>query len=152
MNRVKITSGIILAATAVLLPTPSPAHEGATGVVKERMDTMTQAGKAMKDAGERIRAGHDLSAIKQDAQTIATVAAGTARQFPAGSDQHPTDAKPEIWTHWDDFAARAQALEQESALLETVAGTGNADTIGRQLHIVGRICADCHDLYRAKRQ
>jgi cytochrome c556 len=151
MNRMKITAGIILAATA-LLPSPSPAHEGATGVVKERMDAMTQAGKAVKDAGERIRAGHDLSAIKQDAQVIATVTAGIGNQFPAGSDQHPTDAKPEIWTHWDDFAARAQALERESAVLENVADTGDTGAVGRQFHTVGRICADCHDLYRVKRQ
>jgi cytochrome c556 len=151
MNRMNVPAGVLAAAIA-LLPPQSPAHEGATGVVKERMDAMTQAGKAMKDAGEHIRAGHDLSAIKQDAQAIATVAAGIGRQFPAGSDQHPTDAKPEIWTHWDDFAARADTLERESAVLEKLADTGDAGAVGRQFHTVGRICADCHDLYRVKRQ
>jgi cytochrome c556 len=151
MKRMKIPAGVLAAAIA-LLPPQSPAHEGATGIVKERMDAMTQAGKAMKDTGEHIRAGHDLSAIKRAAQAIATVAAGIGRQFPAGSDQHPTDAKPEIWTHWDDFAARADTLERESAVLEKLADTGDAGAVGRQFHTVGRICADCHDLYRVKRQ
>jgi len=121
------------------------------GIVKERMDDMTGAGKAMKDAGERIRSGRSLATIKDDARTIAAVASRIGSLFPPGSDQRPTDAKPEIWMHWDDFSARAQALERESASFVTAADAGDPDAIARQFRTVGRACADCHDQYRIKK-
>jgi cytochrome c556 len=151
MNRTKITVGLFVTAIA-LSPSASPAHEGATGVVKERMDAMTQAGKAMKDAGERIRSNRDPAAVKDDALAVAAVASRIAAQFPAGSDTHPSDARPEIWTHWVDFAARAQALERESRNLAAAADTSNLGATAGQFQAVGRVCTGCHDAYRVKRE
>jgi cytochrome c556 len=142
---------IIVACAFALVPSLSPAHEGAIGIVKERMDAMTEAGKAMKDAGERIRANRSLSGVKDDARTVAAVASRIDSLFPPGSDQRPTDAKPDIWTHWDDFSARAQALERESARFVTDADAGDPGAIASQFRTVGRACADCHDQYRVKK-
>lgn len=97
----KIAAGVI-AGMAAWLAVAAHAHEGATGIVKERMDAMTESGKAMKAATESIRANRDLASIKGDALAISATAARIAALFPPGSDQKPTDAKPEIWTHWDD--------------------------------------------------
>ena len=145
-----MVAGLVAAATA-LSPSVSPAHEGATGIVKERMDAMTQAGKAMKEAGERIKAKRDLPAIKDDARIVTEVAGRIAGEFPPGSDQNPTDAKPEIWAHWDDFAARAGALQREGDVLEAAVGSGDPGVIAGQYRAVGRVCHDCHELYRIKR-
>jgi cytochrome c556 len=150
MGREHIVAGLVAAATA-LSPSVSPAHEGATGIVKERMDAMTQAGKAMKDAGERIKAKRDLPAIRDNARTVSEVAARIASEFPPGSDQHPTDAKPEIWAHWDDFAARAGALGREGDALAAAVDSGDPGATASQFRTVGRVCRDCHDLYRIKR-
>jgi len=142
---------MIVAGALALIPMVSPAHEGAMGIVKERMDAMTEAGQAMKDAGERVRSGRNLAAIKDDARAIAAVASRIASLFPPGSDQRPTEARPEIWTRWDDFTARAQALERESAGFVTNADTGDPDAIARQFRTVGRACTECHDQYRIKK-
>jgi cytochrome c556 len=150
MDRKVIVMRLVAAAIA-LSSSVSPAHEGATGIVKERMDAMTQAGKAMKEAGERIKAKRDLPAIKDDARTVTEVAARIVHEFPRGSDQHPTDAKPEIWARWDDFAARAGALEREGDALAAAVDSGDPGAIARQFRTVGRVCGDCHDLYRIKR-
>ena len=151
MDRVNITAGS-LAAVVALSPSQSPAHEGATGIVKERMDAMTEAGKAMKDAGERIRSKGDLAGVKDDALAVAVVAAKIGAQFPVGSDRHPTDARPEIWTHWDDFNARAQALERESRSLAAAVDAGDPGAIARRFQAVGHACANCHEAYRFKRE
>jgi cytochrome c556 len=144
---------IVMAAAAAfaLLTHTSSAHEGAVGIVKERMDAMTEAGKAMKEAGERIRANRDLAGIKDDAEIVAAMAARIGRQFPPGSDQRPTDARPEIWAHWVDFSERAWTLERESAALATAADTGDPGAVGKQFRTVARACSDCHDQYRVKR-
>jgi len=146
MNRMIFVAGVL-----TLIPLISPAHEGAMGIVKDRMDAMTEAGRAMKDAGERIRSGRSLAEVKDDARTIAAVASRIASLFPPGSDQRPTEARPEIWTRWDDFTARAQALERESAGFVTDAGAGDRDAIAGRFRTVGRACADCHDQYRIKK-
>lgn len=151
MNRMKIAAGLL--ATGLALPlSQSHAHEGATGVVKERMDAMTEAGKAMKDAGEHIRSNRSVAAVRDDALAVAAVATKIGAQFPAGSDKPPTDAKPEIWVRWDDFTARAQTLERESLGLAAAVDAGDASGIARQFQVVGRACAGCHETYRFKRQ
>jgi cytochrome c556 len=139
-----------LIAALIVLPAISLAHEGATGIVKERMDAMTQAGKAVKSISEHIQANRNLGSIKDDALTIEANAGRIPSWFPPGSDQKPTDAKPEIWSHWDDFTARAAQLKDESAKLAAAAETGDPGAIGTQFRAVGRVCSGCHDQYRAK--
>ena len=39
--------------------------------------------------------------------------ARSQREFPPGSIQSPTAAKPVIWQQWDDFAEKAKKLETE---------------------------------------
>ena len=50
------------------------AHDHATGVVKERMEMMENMAKRMKAIRERIDRKRDLSAIKTDAEEIASLA------------------------------------------------------------------------------
>jgi cytochrome c556 len=141
----------LIVGVAVTARANALAHEGATGIVKERMDAMTESGKAMKAATESIRANRDLASIKDRALAISATAARIAALFPPGSDQKPTDAKPEIWSHWDDFTARAGELKDESAKLAVAVDTGDPGLIGAQFRVVGKVCAGCHDLYRVKR-
>lgn len=89
------------------------AHSGATGVVKERMDAM----KGMQEAVKTItpmfsgQANYDAAAVRSAAAEIAGHAgAAMTSTFPEGTTGHPSEARPEIWTDWDDFQALANQL------------------------------------------
>jgi len=135
-------------ATFAALP-PIAAHEGASGVVKERMDAMKSMGKAVKAMSERAKSGRDLTAIRPDAQAIRRLAANIAALFPAGSTQHPTQAKAAIWQNWADFESRAKATESESEKLASI-DARDAKAISAQLRALSQACSGCHERYRAK--
>src|SRR5215813_14829648 len=111
--KVCLAAGIAIGALAI----SAAAHEGATGVVKERMDAMEDMAKAMKAINQRVKANRDLPSIKADARAIQELAGKITSVFPPGSSQHPSAAKTLIWQKWSDFEARARALAAESGKL-----------------------------------
>lgn len=70
------------------------------------------------------------------------------KQITAGA----TDAKPEIWQNWEDFTAKAKALEKASAKLSTVAASGDMKAIMPQVKALGDSCKACHDSYRKPKE
>lgn len=125
------------------------AHEGATGVIKERMDAMESMAKALKAIAQRVKANRDLDAIKADAQTIHALAGKMTSLFPPGSHQHPSEAKPAIWERWPDFETKARTLAADSERLAQV-DPKDARSVGAQARAVSQACGSCHELYRAK--
>ena len=93
------------------------AHEGATGVVKERMDLMKGQAKQMKligdmakgkkkfDAAKAAAAAHDLGATTKKIPEL----------FPEGSNKHPSEALDAVWKEWDRFKGDAHDAEACSA-------------------------------------
>lgn len=129
---------------------PSSAHEHATGVVKERMEVMTDMAKRNRAISQRLRNKRDLAAIKADAETIATHAVHMTHLFPAGSTQSPTQARKALWDNWPDFEGKAKALETAGkALAETNAG--DVAALNRAAAAMTRTCAGCHEKYRAQK-
>ena len=92
---------------ALFISQPSLAHNGATGIVKERMDLMDRLKVAMKSLATIYRGGqvYDAQQVREAATVIEQHSAATmARLFPEGSMQQPSTAKANIWQQWDDFA------------------------------------------------
>ena len=109
-----ISKKIVAPAIAVLvLAVPARSHDHATGVVKERMDMMEEMAKRMKVIRARIDTKTSLSAIREDAGSIASHAPHLVHLFPPESTQKPTDAKSAIWHNWPDFERKAAVLEAE---------------------------------------
>lgn len=55
------------------------------------------------------------------------------------------EVKPEIWANWDDFAAKAKALEDAATALDT----SSVESIGAGLGAIGGTCQACHQAYKA---
>jgi cytochrome c556 len=126
-----------LVVTSASLALAHEGHDHATGVVKERMVLMTTMGERLLAISKRLRAN-------QLAQKI-------TRQFPAGSTQCPTAAKPLIWQQLADFNAKAKALETESEkLINTDATDGPA--LRAQFRAVAFACDGCHESYRVTKE
>jgi cytochrome c556 len=127
------------------------AHEHATGIVKERMDGMKVMAKSMKTIGQRIKAGRDLGTIPADAKAMLPTASKIAEWFPADSNQHPSEAKPDIWKNWPDFETKAHALEAELSKLGAIDPRDSKALIA-QVRAITRTCSACHEFYREEKK
>jgi cytochrome c556 len=142
---------MLTALFAAFIPSQLPAHEGAKGIVKERMDGMASMAKAMKSIAQKLKSKRDLELIRNEARSIQEAAAKMPALFPSGTDGDPSAAKPTIWTKWTDFEAKAQELATESAKL-VEGDTRDAKALTSQVVRVSQTCSSCHDTYRAKHQ
>jgi cytochrome c556 len=133
------------------LATAAIAHEGATGVAKERMDLMGEMSQSLKSISKRLNANRDLPAIAGDADRIAQAAPGIPNLFPPGSGKGITDAKPVIWQQWDEFVGDQKKLVEETKKLSSLAASGDARAIADQYRTVAKACVACHDTFRRGR-
>src|SRR5262249_34494239 len=122
-------------------------HEHATGVVRKRMELMTDMGKRLLVISKRLRANKELDRIGPDARAIHELASKITKEFPPGSTQFPTAAKSVIWHQWKDFTEKATKLETElENLSKTSASDG--DALRAQFRAVAYACDGCHETYR----
>lgn len=103
------------------------AHNGATGVVLERMNGMV----AMRDTMGALTpimqglAPYDADAVAAGGEAIAMHAGATMLAlFPDGSAVGATYARPEIWSEWAEFARFAEALRDDGKALAAAAENG----------------------------
>ena len=141
---------LVLATVFVAIATGVLAHEGhdhATGVVRERMELMTDMGHRLVAMSKRLRANAELNRIPDDARAIHDLAVKIPALFPPGSTQYPTAAKTELWLNPDDFKEKAKSLETEAdKLVRTSTADGKA--LRDQFRTVAFACDGCHDKYR----
>jgi cytochrome c556 len=130
------------------------AHEGATGVVKERMDLMKQQKKHMKAIGEMAKGKTPFDAAKAEAaaRELEATAKKIHELFPEGSGGHPSEAKEAIWSNWDEFASDADALAASAeALATSLQGEDDPDWKAA-FQKVTDACKSCHESFRAEKK
>lgn len=103
------------------------AHNGATGVVMDRMMGMT----AMKDIMASLapmmqgEAPFEVRTVQEGAaRIIAHSGDSMNRLFPEDSLQPASFAKPELWEEWEDFEALSEQLKTYALGLATAAPNG----------------------------
>jgi len=137
----------IVAAAIVSAALAHEGHEHATGVVRERMELMTDMGKRLLAISKRLRAKKDFDSIGPDAGAIEQLASKVTSQFPPGSTQSPTAAKPVVWQQWNDFIEKAKKLQAEAEKLAKI-NLSDANALRSQFRAVGYACDACHETYR----
>ena len=114
-----------------------------------RHKAMTGLAHSMKAISQTLKSG---AAIDDDtgrhAAAIAETSARMLALFPQGSGGHHGRAKPEIWSDWAGFAAKAEDMEAAADDLVDAVGIGDPAAVGAALKAVGATCGGCHDLYR----
>jgi len=144
----------IIAAVGFVLSYAALAHEGhehATGVVRERMELMTDMGKRLLAISKRLRANKELDRIAPDARAIKEGSSKITAEFPPGSTQFPTAAKPVVWQQWDDFSEKAKKLQIEVEKLSTTSPS-DGDALRMQFRAVAFACDGCHETYRVPKE
>lgn len=122
LDRKYLWAGVLTSLGAAAL-----AHNGATGVVMDRMMGMT----AMKDVMASLapmmqgQKPYEVATVQENAAKIlAHSGENLVRLFPEGSLQPSSFAKPDIWEEWEDFEALSKQLETYAMGLATAAPNG----------------------------
>jgi len=129
------------------------AHEGATGVVKERMRMMKSMAEATKGTAEMLKGKIPMEAtwIAGKAEAIAHDATKMVGLFPNGSLKHPSEALPAIWQESTRFRALATQLEANAKVLSSASMNGDKSAILSAFSKVAKTCKSCHSDFRKKK-
>ncbi len=103
------------------------AHNGATGVVMERMMGMSAMKTIMGDLAPMMQGAvsYDGIAVQEAAFALQAHAGETMTGlFPQGDIPAASYAKPEIWTDWERFATLSEELQRYSKGLALAAANG----------------------------
>lgn len=117
-------AAVALAAVTGAGASTAIAHGGASGVVKERMESMRALGDAMKDLTAMMRGQQDYYAdrVRTLAGTIDSHSGeALTKLFPKDSLDHPSEALPAIWSDWDRFSALSDQLSTYAQALAAAA-------------------------------
>lgn len=147
-----IVAGI---AASVVLSAQVIAHEGAMGIVKERMDYMKALGDNTKPLGAMFKGevAYDQATAREHAAHLAEAAPQMLALFPEGSNDDPSEALPVIWEQWEDFQVKVADFETTSAaLLETLDAGGDEGQVRAAFARMGKTCGNCHEVYREEKE
>ncbi len=112
-----------------------------------RAKLMATVGMNTKVLGDMAsgKTGFDAAAAADAKAALSGAAGEIAAVFQNQGGEDPADeAKPEIWTNWDDFISKATALKT------AVDGADVASLEGVKAGMsgIGGACKDCHTTYR----
>ncbi len=161
-RQMKLLSLSITAAACTLITLTAFSHSGATGVVKERMDAMSNMADATKRVADMYKGKSEFNE-----QAIADAISSYLRHgdemrtlFPdtknsrAGSD---TEALPQIWATPEKFTEQIDAFVDASKTLNTLFNaSANIDAANKQLKkqffVTTKTCSNCHKLFRKPKE
>ena len=95
-----------------------------------------------KSAFDAAAAGAAKTALVEASAKIAETFKEPGAADPASS------AKPEIWTNWEEFLKKADALNAAATAMDLA----SAETIGAGMGGLGGACKDCHTTFRVMKQ
>ena len=131
------------------------AHSGAMGIVKERMDAMTEISRNVKTVGQMLKgtAAYNPGEIERAAKAISAHAGDAMTElFPEGSLDPPTEASPEIWAQWPEFSMFAGRLQSSARTLQDLAAQGaEQKNVAAAFGKVAATCKSCHEAFRIKK-
>lgn len=111
-----------------------------------RGTTMGAIGGAMKVLGGMAggQVAYDAAAAEAAKAALVAAAASIPVVFEPNTTDAASEAKPDVWTNWDDFAAKAKVLNDAAVALDV----SSVEAIGAGMGALGGACKACHTTYR----
>ena len=125
------------------------AHEDVENpTVKARMVVMTTFVENLRTLGGMARGAVDFD-VEQAKVSLALIESN-AKNVPElfkSDEMHPrSEALPVIWTNFDDFTAKSEALTD--AATKALANFSSKDDLIPSMRALGSTCKSCHSTYR----
>ena len=95
-----------LIAASLFIAAQAPAHQGATGIVKERMDAFKASQQHLKSVITAAKTD-EFEQVEKLARQLAEWGRAMPDYFPADSAHPPSEAAPAIWQDFSGFSAAA---------------------------------------------
>ena len=127
--------------------TPLLAHEGAKGIVKERMDKFKMSKKMMQTIHKSIQ-NEDFVTIEKSATTLHKWSKEMIKYFPEGSDGAPSEASANIWLDPDGFKKAVNNFELASLQLINNSKEKDFDKTVDSFRSLAGTCKGCHQKFR----
>ncbi|GLS88709.1 hypothetical protein GCM10010873_36830 [Cypionkella aquatica] len=136
-----LTAALFVVAGAAFAET-----EATDPIVIGHQDLMKSIAGASKVLGGMASGStaYDAAAAEAAKALLIKDAADIAVKFKEPGSDPASGAKPEIWTNWEDFVVKANALGTAATALDVA----SADSIKAGMGAVGGACKDCHTTYR----
>lgn len=130
------------------------AHSGATGIVKQRMDAMSDMGDHSKLLGKMFKGkvDFDLQAVRDAADAFVEHAGEMLQLFPDTKDSrhgHKSQSKQVVWEDWDDFSEQVESFLSASQSLRDVSHASDDEAeLKKAFFAAAKGCKSCHKVYR----
>ena len=146
MPKISVFSLILF---SLFLSFKSAAHQGATGIIKQRMDRFQASQQQLKSI---VAAAHvqEFATVERLAGLLAEWGRIMPDYFPEGSNQPPSEAAPTIWSDFSGFSAAAARYNRSATQLAAASKSGQEDAVFAAIKAVGDSCKSCHKTYRVK--
>lgn len=144
---------VFLFVAPLLIVSFAYAHEGASGVVKQRMDMMEDVAKSMKVIGDMVqeKTTFDGEGAKSAALTIRKHGTHFPKLFEEKTLEKPSEALPAIWDDWAEFTEIFDDMNVHSEKIAELAPIAeNAEELEAEFRLLGKACAACHTKFRVK--
>ena len=136
-----------LLVSSIISITPLLAHEGAKGVVKERMDKFKMSKKMMQTIHKSIQ-NENFATIEKSATTLYNWSKEMIKYFPEGSDGAPSEASADIWLDPDGFKKAVNNFELASLELNNKSKEKDFDMTVESFRSLAGTCKGCHQKFR----
>lgn len=135
-----LVTGLLLVAGAAF------AADATDPTVKAWQELMDANGGAVKTLGGMAGDKMPFDAAAAEAAKAALVASSAEieAKFKTMATDPASKASPDIWTNWDDFVAKGNALSAAAAALDVT----SLETLQAGMAGVGGACKDCHMKYK----
>lgn len=126
------------------------AHEGATGVIAERMHGMKSMAEDMKALAEMLDGKRPFSAddAKARVASLHHTCHQTQELFANGKNDHASRALPAVWEQPGEFAAAMADFDRAVEALKAATQTASVESLRAPFREVGRQCSSCHENFR----
>ena len=147
MKKQLVILATLLITASATVPGILSAHDGATGIVKERMDNFKATQGHLKTIGKLMRS-QGYAAIIEHAEQIKAWADNMPEYFPAGSGGAPSAAKARIWEDFDGFKAAAQTHATATQGIIDAANAEDMTALTSAFRATADTCGGCHKVFK----
>ena len=122
------------------------ASDATDPTVRARQTLMGTLGMNAKVLGDMAggKTAFDAAAAAAAKQALIAASSEIPATFEMQASDPATKAKPEIWSNFADFTAKAQVLNAAATALDPA----SLETVQAGMGAIGGACADCHKTWR----
>lgn len=152
MNRIalQISFGSVLCLVLAAAPAGAAGEAAPEKLIKARQSAYFLMGQQMARINATVKGDlpFDKPALGLSAEALEVMSRIVADQFPAGTDQGNTRAKPEVWKDQAKFKQLMAASQTEASKLKAAVHGGDMAAIKAAYGSTSRACKACHDSFK----